>query len=284
MLSNLISGHSVQDILKPPYAAPAYAELTDIGPRRSCIESVIQQWPWRKGFAAEEATKWDDSIYPAGRLAVMDTIRARNKIKINAYENATDRTTKRASGPKPKTGIARICFLNDEQERKAKALYCNDVADAMSMAITHPEDSRFSNIEVYYNPCKENVADLEYQSFSIMDSARTRLQLKETRVLSDKGAQRVIDFCPDEIWQKTLLKIVGETTYSNVKVWERLMENGEFLAVTSITHRITKALGKPQAKHTQGEKDRFNANHEHLKAYKQWHANQRPLIWSDLPE
>lgn len=134
-----------------------------------------------------------------------------------------------------------------------------------------------ASLPIYCNSGRPNDANLEHQSFSVLDSARTRLQLAQTQTLSDKGAERVMDFCPDEVWQKTLLKIVGETQYGNIRVARRLRENGDLMSENTITKRVQTALGKRQrAKNdVSGEKERVEANGADLHAYQEYHTRNR---------
>ncbi|GAB7352828.1 hypothetical protein MBLNU459_g3439t2 [Dothideomycetes sp. NU459] len=274
----------------PPYPTranrPAKVNSACASHDESCLGCNKCEWPWQRSFASERASEWADTIYPAWRLTAMEQTRERNKTRLESFQKSAPKfsdvtetaepqvnTDKTKPGPKGEAITGRLVFLNKEGEEKAKLLGCQNVGEAIEASMAKPYDERFSAVEVCYNPEKPNILGLEPLIFSVMDAARTKLQLIYARILSDKAAERVIDFCPDELKQKLLLKVVSETSFSNTKLTRRLQLNGDPIVTTSVTHRIQSALGKRQKnKYSDGEIEWYLANRQDFNAYKDFHT------------
>lgn len=258
----------------------------------------------------------------------MDALRARNRVKIDEYENrnkketspglffipsvsdgsltcfalgdATPSTKKRettkAEGRKPVkkakgNGDAaeggdpyhsgRLRFASDQDQERCKEKGFDDIESAINAAQKNTKDEEFSNVMITYDPGKRSIVDLEVAQFSVMDAARTRNQMEGQRVLSRRAAERIIDFCPDQLWQDRLLQIVSESTVGNKDLAARLGLNGAYIVVSSIAHRISAALGKKQtdAAYGPGEKEWFQGNQADFNKYKAF-RNIRPASYA----
>lgn len=134
-------------------------------------------------------------------------------------------------------------FVDDTDKAKCKNMGLLTVEDALDAAMSDPFNKAFAEIELFYDPGRKRIVEgLESVHMSLLDSARTRLQLSHFRVLSTMAAHRMIDFCPDLLWKMNLVRVISETDVSNKNMHERLGQNGAYTVVSSIAHRLTTGL------------------------------------------
>lgn len=205
----------------------------------------------------------------------------RKSVKFDAKSmssfDAKPKATKARRNGDPSEGgdpyhAGRIRFGSEVDAMKSQSKGYEDVEAAVEAAMANPDDTDFTSIMATYDPGKRPIVDLEIAQISIMDIARTRLQLANIRVLSKLTAERIIDFCPDMLWQERLLQIVSESGVGNKDLAFRLGLNGAYIVVSSIAHRISAALGKKQSSsaYGEGEKQWFLDNQNDFNKYKSW--------------
>ena len=124
------------------------------------------------------------------------------------------------------------------------------VGELMQAAEKSPTSIDLLNgINICWSPAKAGVnQELQQITFSVRDTLRTRQKLATTPILTNEAAECVIDFCPDLLWRDMLLRIISETSFRNQELHNRMCENGNWIAVSSITKRIGHALGWKQGK------------------------------------
>ena len=124
------------------------------------------------------------------------------------------------------------------------------------------------------------INDLEIAPISVLDIARTRLQLEHLRVFPEPAGWRMIDFCPDMLHEYNLLKVVGETSSSNGMIRERLSSNGFPCSDSTITKRVTSAVEKKKDSKAGSvandmDKEWRKLNRADHNKYKSFHLNRR---------
>ncbi|KAF2154211.1 hypothetical protein K461DRAFT_312163 [Myriangium duriaei CBS 260.36] len=177
----------------------------------------------------------------------------------------------------------RLDFADDEQEAKFRALrkYLS-IEDAIKAAMVNPFDEALKNIEVAHDPGDSLLDNLHLPRISIMDIARTRLQLYHTRIFTDRAAECLIDFCPDLLTNYMLLQVVSETKFGNTGVQIRLGQNGSMLSDSTITKRVSAALNREYDRSGAAEAARKNpdfkkTNRDMYAKYKAWRAHRRQV-------
>ncbi|GAM84588.1 hypothetical protein ANO11243_025840 [Dothideomycetidae sp. 11243] len=175
----------------------------------------------------------------------------------------------------------RLDFADNEQEEKFKALKrYTTIEDAIKAAMINPFDEALKDIEVAHDPGDSLLDNLHLPRISIMDIARTRLQLSHVRIFTDTAAERLIDFCPDLLTNYHLLQVVSETKYGNTQVQIRLGQNGSMLSDSTITKRVSAALNREFDRTGAAEAAQQNPNFKKVNRdmyakYKSWRAVKR---------
>lgn len=174
----------------------------------------------------------------------------------------------------------RLHFADEAQEAKFNALPYLSIEDAIKAAMENPFDEALKEIEVAHDPGDSLLDNLQLPRVSIMDIARTRLQLQHVRVFTDRAAECLIDFCPDLLTNYQLLQVVSETKFSNTQVQIRLGHNGSMLSDSTITKRVSAALNREYDKRGAAEAARKNpefkkTNRDMYAKYKAWRAQKR---------
>ncbi|KAF2721024.1 hypothetical protein K431DRAFT_285282 [Polychaeton citri CBS 116435] len=131
-------------------------------------------------------------------------------------------------------------------------------------------------ILICWSPGKKGMThDLEQVEFSVHDTLVTREALAKKPVFTWAAAERLIDFCPDQLWRGTLLRVVSESGMGNKDIRARFCRNGSWCDNATITKRISAALGQKQKQQDQkGLHDRYNEwyhanvrDHEHYTCF-----------------
>lgn len=143
-----------------------------------------------------------------------------------------------------------FAFADDNvSEAKAKAiggwLAPDDVIEAF-------EDDKIdadtaAEIKICWNPGKKGMTqELKQARFSVRDTVRTRRQVDQRPILTQRAAECVVDYCPDMLWRGMLLRITSEAGLGNKDVRDRFCYNGCYCDKATITKRISAALGQKQ--------------------------------------
>ncbi|KAF2228229.1 hypothetical protein BDZ85DRAFT_255624 [Elsinoe ampelina] len=275
--------------------------------------------PWEASYATEEAEEWDDSIYDQARLEHLEKVHDRNKAVVGAYMGGgrTDAGTRKNAaikaakaneeierpsvGPIPlavrpdnkrpknkKSGLAdqrehfsgRLAFADQENWEKFQILPYNTIEEAIEAAMTDPFDKNLMSIEVTHDPGDSILSDLDLPRISIMDIARTRLQLFHIRVITKRAAECMIDFCPDLLLGFRLMQVVSETDFGNTGIQFRLGYNGSMLSDSTLTKRISSAVALEHnktraAEANKADKDFHKEHRKNYNKYKVWRAWKR---------
>ena len=270
--------------------------------------STLPKYPWLSEYAYELPEAWDDSIYPPGLIKAIEAQHLNNNFKVTAYAGGENNPSKkkRSSLANPTVELAnsvtpeirrpivratpekkpqqkirkgemskRLCFLSDQDEQHCRALGYNTVTEAVVAAMRNPFNDGLAQIMVYNDPGDSRIPGLRVPHFSVMDFARTRLQLLHfDHTYPDLAGKRIVDFCPELLWGETLLKVTSQTSLIPCDVQKRLGLNGTMMSDSTITKRIGSACDKGGFKKTN------SANH---KKYQEWFRNLRAIGYVDRP-
>ncbi|KAG8627013.1 hypothetical protein KVT40_004496 [Elsinoe batatas] len=275
--------------------------------------------PWEASYATEEAEEWDDGIYDQARLEHLEKVHDRNKAVVGAYmgggrtdagtrKNAASKAAKAneeierpSVGPIPlavrpdnkrpknkKSGLAdqrehfsgRLAFADQENWEKFQTLPYNTIEEAIEAAMADPFDKNLMSIEVTHDPGDSILSNLDLPRISIMDIARTRLQLFHIRVITKRAAECMIDFCPDLLLGFRLIQVVSETDFGNTGIQFRLGYNGSMLSDSTLTKRISSAVALEHnktraAEANKADKDFHKEHRKNYNKYKVWRAWKR---------
>ncbi|KAF4550209.1 Hypothetical protein D9617_18g034000 [Elsinoe fawcettii] len=291
-------------------------------------DNDYQDLPWETAFATTEAEDWDDSIYEPARLQHLAQVHERNRPIVSAYmiggrNNATQRRQAAMKvqkdkkkdqlplvGPiplatKPKSEqsksrrtadqrehfTGRLVFSDDVTRQRFEKLPYGTIEAAVEAAMRNPFDDDLKTIEVTYDPGDSILKDLDLPRISIVDIARTRLQMLHIPIITIRAAECIIDFCPDLLIGFRLMQVLSESSFSNNTIQLRLGYNGSMLSDSTLAKRITTAIA------TEHNKTRAAAAHkkdndyhkEHRKnyiKYKTWrtwkreNSNPRPSTFN----
>lgn len=304
----MLNRENIRQLTPPPYDQ-SEIEAAKLKP----------DFPWQTEYAAAEPEEWDDSIYDPARLEHIRSIHARNMIIVSKYmENGKHGADKRktaaieagelikledlppvgaispAEKPEKKRGKSRKSTGKEQREHFSGSLIFADVAsqkrfnglshttieDAINAAMLNPYDEVLMNIEVAHDPGDSILANLDRPRITIMDIARTRLQLLHVRVLTKRAAECLIDFCPDLLNTYRLLQVVSETDFGNTSVQIRLGYNGSMLSDSTITKRVSATLGREYDKEAaeiafKKDPEFKKTNRDNYHKYKAWRSWKR---------
>ena len=268
--------------------------------------SSLPKYPWLSEYAYEVPEAWDDTIYPPGLIKAIEAQHMDNNYKVTAYAGGENNPSKKkrpsqASSTlelansitpevrmpyikptpvkKPQQKIRkgemskRLCFLRDIDQQHCSALGYNTVSEAVVAAMRNPFNHDLARIMVYNDPGDSRIPGLRVPHFSVMDFARTRLQLLHfDHTYPDLAGKRIVDFCPELLWGDTLLKVTSQTSLPSCDVQKRLGLNGTMMSDSTITKRIGSACDKGGFKKTN------SANH---KSYQEWFRKLRAAGHTD---
>lgn len=170
----------------------------------------------------------------------------------------------------------RLRFSSDEDQHRCEDLGFYTVSDAVKEALRNPFNNDLAHIKVYNDPGDSRIPGLTVPDFSVMDFARTYLQLQhfEGHTLSHVAGLRMIDFCPEMLRGQTILRVTSQTDLIPTDVQKRLGLNGAMLSDSTLTKRIGSACEQG------GHKETNSANH---KLYQEWFRKLRAAGYNDRP-
>lgn len=177
---------------------------------------------------------------------------------------------------------AGLKFADAEAERVCKQAGLSNIACAVDAAMRDPFSEVAKSILVVNDAGESSIPGVRNPQISIRDVARTRLQLNSLRVLSDKAAMRMVDYCPSMLTDYKLLQVIGETSHTNTGIQRRLALNGVMISDSTITKRVTAALSKSQVDDSAGQDGKLSnapkaTNRQNYNKYKLFHNKQREL-------
>nr|POE65918.1 hypothetical protein CFP56_57608 [Quercus suber] len=142
----------------------------------------------------------------------------------------------------------KFSFATEMDARKASVTKLGTPDEIIAAAEAGKVDWELcKTIMICWNPGKKGATEQLVQvSFRIYDTLITRKQLEQTKILTRRAAECIIDFCPDLLWRETLLRIVSEGGLGNKDVRDRFCFNGCYADKATITKRIAAALGQKQ--------------------------------------
>lgn len=177
-----------------------------------------------------EEEKITSSQTPVDQIKLERSERKRSKVKKPRNPDAREQFSGRLSFP-------------DAQNLEAfKETGYGSIDDAVESAMLNPFEQALMNIQVQHDPGDSILANLEIPRISIMDIARTKLQLRHHKILTDEAACAIIDFCPDQLTANRLIQVASETSFGNTAIQIRLGQNGSMLSDSTITKRVSAAL------------------------------------------
>ncbi|PNS16926.1 branched-chain amino acid aminotransferase [Sphaceloma murrayae] len=279
---------------------------------------LYEFFPWEMDHAVAEPEEWDDSIYEPSRLEHLRNIHRHNldivsqfmangkhgarRRKLSAIQAGCSKAADLPSYGKIKpaerpgksksllrkfTGVdhPENCSINlipadTESARKLQALPSSLIRDAIEAAMLDPFDDTYKGIEVTHNPGDSILDNLDLPRISIMDIARTRLQVRHHRVLTKRAAECIIDICPDLLITHRLLQVMTETEFGNTSTQIRLGYNGTMLSDSTLTKRVSTLLGLEfdkgkAAAAAESNKDFKKVNRDNYNKYNAWRAWKR---------
>jgi len=254
---------------------------------------------------------WDDSIYPPGVIDAIEAQHADNTARVTEYARGGLGNPSKKRRPSPPNGTAhplidqpslqdnkpvakrlndrkpqmkvrkgdiagRLRFCSDEDELRCEELGFYTVSEAVKEAMRDPFNNDFAHIKVYNDPGESRIEGLTVPDFSVMDFARTYLQLQhfDGHTLPNVAGVRMIDFCPDMLRGQTILRVTSHTALIPTDVQKRLGVNGAMLSDSTLTKRIGSACDQG------GHKETNSANH---KFYQDWFRKLRGAGYADRP-
>ncbi|GAB7346088.1 hypothetical protein MBLNU457_4846t1 [Dothideomycetes sp. NU457] len=266
------------------------------------------EYPWLTDYAYEIPEAWDDSIYPPGVLDAINAQHAANKARVTEYARgglgnpskkrrpsptnesfikqslaegnkpAAKRPKDKKPQTKPRKGdiAGRLRFSSDEDQRRCEELGLYTVSEAVKEALRNPFNNDLAQIKVYNDPGDSRIEGLTVPDFSVMDFARTYLQLQhfEGHTLPHVAGERMIDFCPEMLRGQTIVRVTSQTDLIATDVQKRLGCNGAMLSDSTLTKRIGSACEQG------GHKETNLANH---KLYQEWFRKLRNAGFHDRP-
>ncbi|KAK4506851.1 hypothetical protein PRZ48_000584 [Zasmidium cellare] len=286
---------------KKPLDKKATVSTSKAGRKSARRQAEAEEFPWTRelNFAEEKANaKWDDGVYDAETLQVMEATRQRNVPIIDELDAKVQEQQRLARAAKKNQKIS--APLSDDGEGKKekkkregrKGESGGDPYHSGAFAFASSEDETYANglgfktpeealeaggagklepekqakIKICWNPGKKGTTEnLEQVKFSVRDTLATRKQLDATPILTKRAAECIIDFCPDMLWRGMLLRITSEAGWGNKDVRDRFCYNGCYCDKATITKRISAALGQKQIQpksrgYLAGELEWYDAN------------------------